>query len=171
MTSMSQLKEEEKNFAKFFFLNFKLSAEIVRRFFDRLFPPTNLAQTINNHVPAIINLCNRKRINAVQLDILRSVPGTIWPPNIQALPLGTKPTSSKDFDLTMMICLLRNIGGLSTPSNGWDKLPHPNDTLPGANLATLKWYRNQLAHTTVTVMDNKEFTDKWTLVEKCTNPP
>ncbi|CAG2238006.1 unnamed protein product [Mytilus edulis] len=66
----------------------------------------------------------------------------------------------------MMICLLRNIGGLSTPSNGWDTLPHPNDTLPGANLATLKWYRNQLAHTTVTVMDNKEFTDKWTLVEK-----
>ncbi|VDI48270.1 Hypothetical predicted protein [Mytilus galloprovincialis] len=94
MTSMSQLKEEEKNFAKFFFLNFKVSAEIVRRFFDRLFPPTNLAQTINNHVPAIINLCNRKRINAVQLDILRSVPGTIWPPNIQALPLGTKQTNA-----------------------------------------------------------------------------
>ncbi|XP_052106975.1 uncharacterized protein LOC127739338 [Mytilus californianus] len=66
----------------------------------------------------------------------------------------------------MMICLLRNIGGLSTPSNGWDQLPHPNDTLPGADLATLKWYRNQLAHTTVTSMDNNEFNDKWTLVEK-----
>ncbi|CAC5425167.1 unnamed protein product [Mytilus coruscus] len=66
----------------------------------------------------------------------------------------------------MMICLLRNLGGLLTPSNGWDQLPHPNDTLPGAALATLKWYRNQLAHTTLTSMDNNEFTDKWTRVEK-----
>lgn len=94
---MSQLKEEEKNFARFFFLNFKVSAEIVRRFFDRLFPPTNLAQTINNHVPAIINLCNRKRINAVQLDILRSVPGTIWPHNLHPMPLGTKRKYFKRF--------------------------------------------------------------------------
>ncbi|CAG2224310.1 unnamed protein product [Mytilus edulis] len=73
---------------------------------------------------------------------------------------------SKDFDLTLMICLLRNIGGLITPSNGWDQLPHPNDTLPGADLATLKWYRNQLAHATDTSMDNHNFTDKWTRIEK-----
>ncbi|VDI11425.1 Hypothetical predicted protein [Mytilus galloprovincialis] len=66
----------------------------------------------------------------------------------------------------MMICLLRNLGGLTTPSAGWDQLPHPSDTLPGAHLATLKWYRNQMAHTTLTSMDNNEFTDKWTLVEK-----
>ncbi|CAG2256316.1 unnamed protein product [Mytilus edulis] len=66
----------------------------------------------------------------------------------------------------MLICLLRNLGGLLTPSNGWDQLPHPNDTLPGADLATLKWFRNQLAHTTVTSMNNNEFTDKWKLVEK-----
>ncbi|CAC5374065.1 unnamed protein product [Mytilus coruscus] len=66
----------------------------------------------------------------------------------------------------MVICLLRNLGGLTTPSNGWDQLPHPNDTLPGADFATLKWYRNQMAHATVTSMENNEFTDKWTRVEK-----
>ncbi|XP_063412032.1 uncharacterized protein LOC134694863 [Mytilus trossulus] len=65
----------------------------------------------------------------------------------------------------MMICLLRNIGGLSKPSNGWDQLPHPTDTSPGAALAILKWYRNQLAHTTVSSMDKKEFTLKWTKVD------
>ncbi|XP_063405914.1 uncharacterized protein LOC134689874 [Mytilus trossulus] len=166
MTSMSQLKEEEKNFARFFFLNFKVSAEIVNRFFDKVFPPTNLAQTINSHVPAIINLFNWKIINAVQFDKLRGIPGTIWPQHFHPMPLGTNTTSSKDFDLTMMICLLRNIGGVSTPSNGWDQLPHPYDMSPGANLSTLKWYRNQLAHTTVTFMDNNEFTHKWTHIEK-----
>lgn len=75
-------------------------------------------------------------------------------------------TSSKDFDISLMVCLLRNLGGLLTPSNGWDHLPHPNDMLPGAHLATLKWYRNQLAHATVTSMDTHEFTDKWVCVEK-----
>lgn len=65
-----------------------------------------------------------------------------------------------------MICLLRNLGGLLRPLNGWDQLPNPIDTLPGADLATLKWYRNQLAHTTATSMVNKEFTDKWKQVEK-----
>lgn len=65
-----------------------------------------------------------------------------------------------------MICLLRNLGCLSTPSNGWDQLPHPNDILPGANLATLKWYRNQLAHASDTSMDNVDFTDKFTRIEK-----
>ncbi|XP_063407139.1 uncharacterized protein LOC134690906 [Mytilus trossulus] len=65
-----------------------------------------------------------------------------------------------------MICLLRNLGCLSTPSNGWDQLPHPNDTLPGANLATLKWYRNQLAHASDTSMDNVSFTDKCIRIEK-----
>ncbi|CAG2198928.1 unnamed protein product [Mytilus edulis] len=64
-----------------------------------------------------------------------------------------------------MICLLRNLGGLLTPSNGWDQLPHPNDTLPGAALATLKCYRNQLAHTTATSMDNNEFISKWTSID------
>lgn len=38
--------------------------------------------------------------------------------------------------------------------------------LPGAHLATLKWYRNQLAHATVTSLDKNEFADKWVCVEK-----
>ncbi|XP_052103716.1 uncharacterized protein LOC127737222 [Mytilus californianus] len=166
MTSTSQLTEEERNFARFFFLNFKVSPDIARRFFDGIFPPTHLAQTINSSMHAIISLNKSKRINAAQLEILRGVQGTVWPSYLPPMTVGTKATSSKDFDLTMMICLLRNLGGLSTPSNGWDQLPNPNDMLPGADLATLKWYRNQLAHTTVTFMDNNEFTDKWTRVEK-----
>ncbi|XP_071141788.1 uncharacterized protein [Mytilus edulis] len=165
MSSMSQLKEEQ-NFVRFFFLNLKVSPKITRRFFDGIFPPPKLAQTINSSVPAIINLYQRKRINAVQLEILRSVPGTIWSPFHPKIPPGTKATSSMDFDLTLMISLLRNIGGLVKPLQGWDQLPNTSDTSQAAHLATLKWYRNQLAHTTVSSMDSNEFTDKWAFVEK-----
>ncbi|CAC5414177.1 unnamed protein product [Mytilus coruscus] len=164
MTSISQLTEEEGNFTRFFLLNFKVSPEIARRFFDGVFPPTHLAQIINNSMNAIMKLNKSKRINAAQLQILRGVPGTVWPSYLPPMT-GATPTSSKDFDLTMMICLLRNLGGLATPINGWDRLPQPNEILPGADLATLKWYRNQLAHTTVSSMDNNEFTLKWTQVD------
>ncbi|XP_063426194.1 E3 ubiquitin-protein ligase DZIP3-like isoform X2 [Mytilus trossulus] len=166
MTSTSQLSEEEINFTRFFLLNFKVSPDIARRFFDGVFPPAHLPQTINNRINDIIKLKKSKIINTVQFEILRSVPGTVWPPYLPPMPVGTKSTSSKDFDLTLVICLLRNLGGLATPINGWDKLPHPNDTVPGADLATLKWYRNDLAHATVTCMVSNEFTDKWTQVEK-----
>ncbi|XP_063442698.1 uncharacterized protein LOC134722999 [Mytilus trossulus] len=166
MTSISQLTEEEKYFARFFFLNFKVSPDIVRRFFDGVFPPAQLPQTINYNTGAIMRLNKSKIISNTQLEILRAIPGTVWPSYLPAMPVGGKATSSKDFDLTLMICLLRNIGNLKQPSKGWDQLPNPNDMSPGANLATLKWYRNKLAHTTVTSMDKNDFTDKWTRVEK-----
>ncbi|XP_076079203.1 uncharacterized protein LOC143049470 [Mytilus galloprovincialis] len=166
MTSISQLTEEERNFTKFVLLNFKVSPDIARRFFDGVIRPTQLAKIVNSNIHAIINLQKSKRINVTQLKILRDVPGTVWPSYLPPMPMGTKATSSKDFDISLMVCLLRNLGGLLTPSNGWDHLPHPNDMLPGAHLATLKWYRNQLAHATVTSMDTHEFTDKWVCVEK-----
>ncbi|VDI60157.1 Hypothetical predicted protein [Mytilus galloprovincialis] len=162
----SQLTEEETNFTRFFLLNFKVSPEIARRFFDGVFPPSNLPQTINGSICVILSLYKSNRINASQLELLRCVPGTIWPTSLHPMSAVTKATCSKDFDLTLMICLLRNLGSLLTPSNGWDQLPHPNDTIPGASLATLKWFRNKLAHTTVPCMDNNEFSDKWTSVEK-----
>ncbi|XP_071168281.1 uncharacterized protein [Mytilus edulis] len=162
----SKLTEEEGNFTKFFLLNFKVSPDIARRFFDGVFPPTHLAQSINSRMHAIIKLKNQKRINQAQLELLMAIPGTVWPNYLPPMPVGTTATSSKDFDLTLIICLLRNIGGLFAPSNGWDQLPHPSDILPGAHLATMKWYRNKLAHTAVTSMDKHEFTDKWNRVEK-----
>lgn len=90
MTSIPKLTEEEKNFTRFFLLNFKVSPHIVRRFFDEKFPPSNLAQDINSNVRDIINLNKTKRINAAQLDILRGVPGTIWSPYRPPMPLWTK---------------------------------------------------------------------------------
>lgn len=165
MTSISQLTEEERNFTRFFLLNFKVSPDIARRYFDVVFQPAHLALTMNSSMPVIIKLNRTKRINAAQLEIFRGVPGTVWPSYLPPMPRGTKATSSKDFDLTMLIGLLRNVGGLLTPATGWDQLPHPNDTLPGAHFTTLKWYRNQMAHTTVSSMDNNDFTLKWTQVE------
>lgn len=90
MTLISQLTEEERNFAKFVLLNFKISPDITRRYFDGVFPPTQLAQIVNSRMQAIISLQKSKRINAAQMEILRGVPGTVWPPYLPSMPVGTK---------------------------------------------------------------------------------
>ncbi|CAG2190087.1 unnamed protein product [Mytilus edulis] len=148
MTSTSQLSEGEIKFTRFFLLNFKVSPDIARRYFDGVFPPTHLAHIINNSMHDIMKLNKSRIINKAQLEILRSVPGTVWPSYLPPKHVGTK------------------CKGLATPTNGWDKLPKPNEISLGADLATLKWHRNDLAHATVTCMDSNEFTDKWNQVEK-----
>ncbi|CAG2196802.1 unnamed protein product [Mytilus edulis] len=66
----------------------------------------------------------------------------------------------------MMICLLRNLGGLKHLLMDGINFHIRMTRYPGADLATLKWYRNQMAHASVTSMDNNEFAVKWTHVEK-----
>lgn len=88
---MSQFREEERNFARFFLLNFKVSPDISRRYFDTVFPPNNLAQPINSNVLVIIKLTDRKKIiSAIQLKILRSASGAVWPSFLLPMPKGTK---------------------------------------------------------------------------------
>lgn len=77
--SSLQLNDEEKNFIKFFILNFKVSPNVVRKYFDTVFQPISLSVIINQHMQKILNLINKKRINATQENILRGIPGTTWP--------------------------------------------------------------------------------------------
>jgi hypothetical protein len=51
--------------------------------------------------------------------------------------------SSKDFDITLMICLLRNLIPHITIM---DRLPSATDTSLGADLSRIKYYRNIIVH-------------------------
>lgn len=51
---------------------------------------------------------------------------------------------------------------------GWDNLPIYNDTSPGAYLARIKYYRNEIAHSTENSLNTWDFQDKWkTISEVC----
>ncbi|CAG2232668.1 unnamed protein product [Mytilus edulis] len=116
--------------------------DALRKYFDGRIPPASLATTINQNSTTIVNLVNRRVINISQLGILQRIPGTIWPPRCPAVPTGSNATSSADFDVTLMVCLLRNIPlpGIYQPASGWDNLPIPSDTSPGAYLSRIKYY-------------------------------
>ncbi|CAG2186209.1 unnamed protein product [Mytilus edulis] len=46
-------------------------------------------------------------------------------------------------------------------TTGWDKIPLPGDTSTGADLARVKWYRNQLAHSKDGILSSTYFNHFW----------
>ncbi|XP_052075329.1 uncharacterized protein LOC127712756 [Mytilus californianus] len=70
---------------------------------------------------------------------------------------GSKPVSSEWFDLSLLITLLRKDSKVIPPKNGYDVLPPKDDDSHGAQIATIKHYRNELAHASDAKMDEHKF--------------
>ena len=65
---------------------------------------------------------------------------------------------SSDFDLNLLVCLIRNTTSETAPSTGWDNMPNDRDISKGADIARMKYYRNEyLAHKPLQQMSNAEF--------------
>ena len=65
--------------------------------------------------------------------------------------------SSKDFDITLMICLLRNL----IPIAIMDRLPSATDTSLRADLSRIKYYRNIIVHCDSALVDDTDFESYW----------
>ena len=121
---------------------------VLRSVFDTHHPPANLAADLNACYSILINLLRRRILNGHQWDKL--FPGC-----------GAAPDSNK-FDITLLFLLLTNICGLTPPHTGWHCKPPPSDTSHEANLARIKFFRNQLyGHITTTGIDELMFNALW----------
>ena len=124
---------------------------VLRNIFDSHHPPANLAANLSSrHIhPILTRLRHRNILNGSQWDKL-------FPPP------GGGPPNSINFDITLLFLLLRNICGLSPPRSGWDKMPPVSDTSREANLARMKYYRNEFyGHVTTTGIQTPVFDVKW----------
>ena len=124
---------------------------VLRNIFDYYHPPANLAANLSStHIhPILTRLRHRNVLNGSQWDKL-------FPPSAGGTP------NSINFDITLLFLLLRNICGLSPPRSGWDKMPPASDTSREANLARMKYYRNELyGHVTTTGIQTSVFDVKW----------
>lgn len=63
---------------------------------------------------------------------------------------------SCDMDITLMVCVLRNTG-FPAPHSTFDRKPHERDISEGADVARIKFYRNQLAHQIGKRLNDKDF--------------
>ena len=90
----------------------------------------------------------RKVINATQW-------GTLF-------PVDPSLVSSAHFDITLLMVLLRNLCGLTSPATGWDKLPAVTDVSREADIARVKYYRNTVyGHAERASVDDAAFNAYW----------
>ncbi|VDI32030.1 Hypothetical predicted protein, partial [Mytilus galloprovincialis] len=137
--------EEELNFLRFYFLNLKIASKAVRVYFDYVHPPAGLGAELTK---SSVTLKGLRFMTKLQLNILYPSPG--------------QSVTSADFDTTLIVCLLRNLPPRESASRtGWDNLPPPGDTSIGADLARVKWYRNQSVHSKDGILSSTDFNKCW----------
>ena len=121
---------------------------MLRNIFDHYHPPVNLASDLNTSYSILNSLLRRRVLNGRQWDKL--------------FPPGGGVPDSNTFDITLLFLLLTNICGLTPPSTGWHAKPSPGDSSFEANLARVKFFRNELyGHVTSTGIETTSFTTLW----------
>ncbi|XP_053379322.1 E3 ubiquitin-protein ligase DZIP3-like [Mercenaria mercenaria] len=114
-----------------------------------------LSTCLSQEKPTITRLKNQKIITQVQYDLL-------YPPP------GGKLPSTADFDITLIICLLRNLKCCGfNPKFSWNVIPNASDVSVEADIYRLKLHRNEISHiSTTTGIQPKDFCLKWTEIEQ-----
>ena len=121
---------------------------MLRIIFNSYHPPARLSAGLNAYSFTLNSLLRKKVLRAAQWDKL-------FPPD------GAAP-DSQTFDITLLFLLLTNICGLSPPRSGWHSKPSPGDNSLEANLARVKFFRNEVyGHVTSTSIDTSTFSSLW----------
>ena len=121
---------------------------VLRKIFDRYHPPANLQANLNANYGTLKNLLRRRVLHQPQWDLL--------------FPPGGATLDSNTFDITLLFLLLTNVCGLSSPPSGWHTNPSASDTSVEANLARIKFFRNNLyGHVSTTGVDTSTFSSLW----------
>lgn len=113
--------KETTNYARLCRLLVDVGSQVLRETFDRIHPPAGLHNVLMRQHAALQLLQKRRILNATQW-------GKLY-------PAIRSSVSSRDFDITLLTVLLRNICGLTSPATGWDAFPPVADTSVEADIA------------------------------------
>ena len=149
---MSSSSRQKTNGARLIRLIVDVGTETMQKYFDSIHPPETLTDVLYVNYDTL-----RRNIPRYQMR-------TLFPPT------GVFPameSTSKDYDITLLFSLLRNICGLHPPASihghpSWDEKPSPADLSPVADLARVKYYRNKaFAHIKETGVRDDDFVIYW----------
>jgi len=124
--------KEESNYAQLCQILVTMGSGVLRETFDRIIQPQNLRKHLKvyqNH-DTLRSLRKQRILNSKQ-----------WG---QLYPDGASSVSSKDFDPTLLMLLLRTVCELTPPTAGWDAPPHAVDTSREADIARVRYFMNTL---------------------------
>ena len=142
--------KETTNYARLCRLLVDVSAHILRDTFDKRRPTGDLNAVLSSPpVHAVLQSLRKKRI----------LSPFQW---VKLYPAIKSAVSSKNFDITLLMVLLRNICGLVRPATGWDTLPPATDTTLEADIVRIKCYRNTVyGHASEASVDDPSFNQYW----------
>ncbi|CAC5399270.1 unnamed protein product [Mytilus coruscus] len=147
--------KEEDNFLRIIYLNFQVATPALRSYFDSKHPNLVLDLSFPPNKTVLLDLYKppprkKKLLNQGQWSIL-------YPPP------GSNPVSSENLDVTLMVCLLRNLPPtVSPPTTGFDILPHSSDKTDGAHIARIKYYKNEyVSHSKDGKLSDADFARIW----------
>ena len=124
---------------------------LLRETFDSFHPPANLSTTLSN--PAVQKLLSSAWLTRPEWNYLYPSSGVYG--------------KSTDFDITLTFKLLRAICNLAPPATGWDNLPNSTDLSLEADLARIKYYRNEVyGHSKTMELTDAEFDDLWSKIRE-----
>ena len=110
--------------------------------------PGILHNVLATHYLTLYHLKTTRIINQTQWDKLYPHPPKL--PNIQ------------EFDITLLVILLRNICSLSPPSSGWNVSPSSSDNSREANIVRVRLFRNHFfGHVPGTDVSRLDFEARW----------
>ena len=141
---------ETTNYARLCRLLVSVGCQVLRETFDRIHPPGGLDTVLATPpaLPKLQSLKKKKVLNLLQWD--------------RPYPVIKSSVSSKNFDITLPMVMLRSICGLTPPATGWDALPLPTDCCCEADIARVKFYRNTVyAHATQASVEDATFDNHW----------
>ena len=124
--------------------------QVLRETFDRVRPPGSLHSVLADpQIHARFKSLQKKRVLNTQQ----------WR---KLYPVIKSSVSSRDFDSTLLVILLRNICGLVPPATGWSNCPLVRDTTPAADIARIQFYRNTVySHASNASVDDAAFSSYW----------
>ena len=147
-SAFSGVSQEKTNGTRLARLLIDEGTPAFKRFFLFSIHPETLEDVLKKNLPKLQNLRSRRVIFDDQWETL--FPGTGDPPNIE------------EFDITLLHLLIREFSNLPPPSGtGWHTLPAQSDASIEANIARIKYFRNELSHSPSTAITESEFEDKW----------
>ena len=152
MASLSEAEEalrstkQKSNFLRLTRLLIRGGAVFFREIFDSIHIPANLPTTLSD--PSVERQLRRARLTIPERKCLYPSPGVYG--------------KSSDFDISLIFKLLRTICNLTPPPTGWDSLPNDFDHSLEADLARIKYYRNEVyGHSNNLEIPDEQFLDLW----------
>ncbi|XP_022778287.1 uncharacterized protein LOC111319817 isoform X1 [Stylophora pistillata] len=147
-TPSASSTKETTNYARLCRLLVDIGTQALRDTLDAIHAPANLHTVLAEKKKTLKSLRAKKVINPIQ-----------WGKLFPVIPTSV---SSRDFDITLLMILLRHLCGLTAPPTGWDALPATHDLRKEADIARVKYFRNTVyGHAEKASVDDIDFNDYW----------